>query len=90
MWTRRCCSLLAFTHSNEDLRAAVHDLDVLVVHETAHDSDVGVALCGAHSGGLGHLSPHTAGTVFTPPRVMSRYVKRQQVAVLEEKKRINL
>lgn len=58
------------THSNKNLHAAMHDLYVLVVHEAAHDSDVGVALCGADSGGLWHLSPHTAGTVLTPPGVM--------------------
>ena len=60
-----CC-----THSNKNLRAAMHDLDVLVVHEAAHDSDVGVAFCAADPCSLWHLCPHTAGTVFTPPGVM--------------------
>lgn len=82
--------LLTCTYSNENLHAAVHDLDVLVVHEAAHDSDVGVGLGGAHSRGLRYLSPHAAGTVFAPPRVMSRYVKRQKVTLLEERKCINL
>lgn len=68
----------------------MHDLDVLVVHEAAHDRDVGVAPCGPDSGGLWHLSPHTAGTVLAPPGVMSWYVKCQQIALLEEKKHINL
>lgn len=62
--------LLTCTHSNKNLRAAVHDFNVLVVHKAAHDSDVGVALCGAHPGSLWHLSPHAAGPVFAPPGVM--------------------
>lgn len=68
--------------SDEDLCAAMHDLDVLVVHEAAHDSDVGVALCGPDPGSLWHLSPHTARTMFTPPGVVGRDVKCQQVTVL--------
>lgn len=48
----------------------MHNLNVLVVHEAAHDSDVEVALCG-----LWHLSPHTARPMFTPPGVMGRDVK---------------
>lgn len=60
----------ACTHSNKNLCATMHDLDVLVVHEAAHDSDVGVALGGADSWSLRHLSPHAARSVFTPPRVM--------------------
>lgn len=74
------------TYSDENLRAAMHDLNVLVVHEAAHDSDVGVALCGADPWSLRHLSPHAAGPVFTPPRVMGRDVKCQQVTVLKEEK----
>lgn len=58
------------THSDENLRAAVGHLDVLVVHEAAHDSDVGVALGGAHPRSLLHLAPHAARPVFAPPRVM--------------------
>lgn len=58
------------THSNKNLCAAVRHLDVLVVHEAAHDSDVRVALCGADPRSLGHLFPHTARPVFAPPRVM--------------------
>ena len=63
-------SSVASTHSNEDLCAAVHDLDVLIVQEAAHDRDVGVALCGADPWSLGHLSPHTARAVLAPPGVM--------------------
>lgn len=62
--------LLTCTHGNKNLRAAVHDLDVLVVHEAAHDSDVGVALCGADPRSLWHLSPHTPRPMFAPPGVM--------------------
>lgn len=58
------------THSNKNLCATVRNLNVLVVHEAAHDSDVGVALCGADPRSLRHLSPHTARPVFAPPRVM--------------------
>lgn len=68
----------------------MHDLDVLVVHEAAHDSDEGLALWGVDSGGLLHLSPHTAGTVLAPPGVMRWYVKCQKITLLEEKKHINL
>lgn len=64
-WTLATC-----THSNKNLRAAMHDLDVLVVHEAAHDSDVGVALCGADPWSLRHLSPHAARPMFAPPGVM--------------------
>lgn len=48
----------------------MHDLDVLVVHEAAHDRDVGVALRGVDPWSLRHLSPHTTRPVLTPPRVM--------------------
>lgn len=68
--------------SNKNLCAAMHDLYVLVVHKAAHDSDVGVALCGADPWSLRHLSPHTAWSMFAPPRVMGRDVKCQQVTVL--------
>lgn len=64
----------------------MHDLDVLVVHEAAHDSDVGVALGGADSWSLRHLSPHAARSVFTPPRVMGWDVKCQQVTILKGEK----
>lgn len=63
-------AVLTCTHSNKNLRAAMHDLNVLVIHEAAHDSDVGVALCGADPGGLRHLSSYAAWAVFTPPGVM--------------------
>lgn len=59
-----------FTHSNKDLSTAVSDLDVLVVYEAAHHSDVGMALCGADPRSLLHLFPHTAWPVFAPPRVV--------------------
>lgn len=68
----------------------MHNLDVLVVHEAAHDSDVGVALCGADPWSLRHLSPHTARPVFAPPRVMCRDVKCQQVTVLKGEKKLLL
>lgn len=57
--------------SNKNLCPTVHDLDVLIVHEAAHDSDVGVALRGMDPRSLWHLSPHTAGAMFTPPGMMS-------------------
>lgn len=40
------CAFLTYTYSNKNLSAAVHNLNVLVVHEAAHHSDVGVALRG--------------------------------------------
>lgn len=71
------------THeSNKDLRAAMHDLNVLVVHEAAHDSDVGVAVCGTDFWSLWHLSSDTARSMFTPPGVVGWDVKCQQIAVL--------
>lgn len=76
-------TLTTFTHSDENLRSAMHDLDVLVVHEAAHDSDVGVALGGADPWSLRHLSPHAARPVFAPPRVMGGDVECQQVTVLK-------
>lgn len=53
----------------------MHNLNVLVLHEAAHDSDVGVALCGADPWSLWHLSPHTAWPMFAPPGVMGWDVK---------------
>lgn len=79
-----CC-----THSNKNLCAAMHDFDVLVVHEAAHDSDVGVALCAVDPWSLWHLCSHTARTMFTPPGVMGRDVKCQQITVLEDKENVN-
>ena len=70
------------THRYEDLGAAVYDLYVLVVHEAAHDGDVGLAVGSAHAR-LGHLLPHTPRAVLTPPRVVGRDVEGQQCAVLE-------
>lgn len=78
---------LTRTHGNEDLSAAVHDLDVLVVHEAAHDGDVGVALGGVDPPrSLRHLPPHTARPVFAPPGVMGGDIKCQQVTVLQREK----
>lgn len=65
-----CVHLLTYTHSNKNLCATVHDLNVLVLHEAAHDCDVGVALCGVNPWSLWHLSPHTARPMFAPPGVM--------------------
>lgn len=76
-------AFLTCTHSNKDLRATVNHLDVLVVHQAAHDSDGGVALCGADPRSLRHLSPHATWPVFAPPGVMAGDVKCQQVTVLE-------
>lgn len=68
--TKVTYAFLTCTYSNKNLSAAMHNLNVLVLHEAAHDSDVGVALRGADPCSLWHLSPHTAWSMFAPPGVM--------------------
>lgn len=74
------------THSNKNLCTTMCNLNVLIVQEAAHDSDIGLALCGYDPRSLRHLAPHTAWPVFAPPWVMGWDVECQHVTVLKRKK----
>lgn len=71
------------TYCYEYLKGAVQDLDVLVLHNAAHHRDEGLAVQTLHSCCL-HLLAHAARPVLAPPRVMSRDVEGQEVALLQQ------